>query len=129
MIVPRNRLLLWVSVIVLPFALLAAVEPSAGGVAVVAIGGLFALVAADAIGSRASLAGISVALPEIARMSRDREAKLDVRIRNERQKAKNLRLALALPREIQSSQEELTVARPKDSEWSRLTWACRPIKR
>jgi uncharacterized protein (DUF58 family) len=129
MIVPRNRLLLWVSVIVLPFALLGAVEPGAAVLSVLAIGGLCLLVIADAIGSRAALAGIGVALPEVARMSRDRDAKLDVRIRNERQKAKNLRLALALPREIHSSQEELAVALPKDSEWSRLTWACRPVKR
>src|SRR5437588_5023709 len=107
MIVPRTRLLLWVTVVVLPFALLGAVEPAAGAISLLAVGGLFALVAADAIGGRTSLAGIGVALPEIARMSRDRDAKLDVRIRNERQKSKHLRVALALPREIQSQQEEL----------------------
>jgi uncharacterized protein (DUF58 family) len=129
MIVPRNRLLLWVSVIVLPFALLGAVEPGAAALSIIAIGGLGLLVLADAVGSRTSLAGIGIALPDVARMSRDRDAKLDIRIRNERQKSQNLRLALALPREIQSPQEELTVVLPKDSEWSRLTWPCRPIKR
>jgi uncharacterized protein (DUF58 family) len=116
-------------VVVLPFALLGAVEPGAAALSIIAISGLILLVVADAISSRASLAGIGVALPEVARMSRDRDAKLDVRIRNERQKSKNLRLALALPREILSPQEELTVALPKDSEWSRLTWPCRPVKR
>jgi uncharacterized protein (DUF58 family) len=129
MIVPRNRLLLWVSVIVLPFAFLGAVEPGAAALSIIAIGGLGLLVLADAIGSRTSLAGIGIALPDVARMSRDRPAKLDIRIRNEHQKSRNLRLALALPREIQSPQEELAVVLPKDSEWSRLTWPCRPIKR
>src|SRR5436190_12830167 len=101
MIVPRNKLLLWVAVVVLPFALLGAVVPGAGAISLLAIGGLLALVAGDAIGARATLAGIEVTLPDIARMSRDRPAKLDVRIRNERQKPKTLRLAVALPREIQ----------------------------
>ena len=129
MIVPRNRLLLWVAVVVLPFALLGAVVPAAEAISFLAIGGLFLLVAGDAIGARATLAGIGVALPDIARMSRDRPAKLDVRIRNERQKPKNLRLALALPREIESPQEEVVVVLPADSEWSRLAWACLPLKR
>ena len=101
--VPRTRLLLWVAVVVLPFALLGAVEPAAGVISTVAVGGLFLLVAGDAIAGRSALAGLGVASPEIARMSRDRPAKLDVRIRNERQKARRLRLALALPREIHSA--------------------------
>jgi uncharacterized protein (DUF58 family) len=129
MLVPRNRLLLWFAVVVLPFALLGAVEPAAGAVSLVAIGGLIALAVADAVGTRVSLAGISLQLPAISRMSKDREAKLEVRIRNERQRAKTLRLALALPREIESPQEDAWVALPQDSEWSRLTWPCVPRRR
>jgi uncharacterized protein (DUF58 family) len=129
MIVPRTRLLLWVAVVVLPFALLGAVEPAAGAVSLVAMGGLFLLVAGDALGAGTTLAGIIVALPDVARMSRDRPAKLDVRIRNERQKSKNVRLALALPREIQSPEEEVTLRLPKESEWSHLAWNCIPLKR
>ena len=129
MIVPRNRLLVWVAVVVLPFALLGAVEPSAEVISLVAIGGLGVLALADAAGSRFGLAGISVQLPEVARMSKDREARLEVRIRNERLRAKTLRLGLALPREIESPQEDAWVALPRDSEWSRLTWPCLPRRR
>jgi uncharacterized protein (DUF58 family) len=129
MIVPRNRLLLWFAIVVLPFSLLGAVEPAATGISLAAISALIALALADAAGSRASLAGISLELPTVARMSKDREAKLEVRIRNERQRAKNLRLALALPREIESSQEDAWVALPRDSEWSRLAWPCVPRRR
>ena len=129
MIVPRNRLLLWFAVVVLPFALLGAVEPASAGISLAAIGGLFALALADAAGSRATLAGISLQLPAVARMSKDREAKLEVRIRNERQRAKNLRLALALPREVESPQEDAWVTLPRDSEWSRLAWPCLPRRR
>jgi len=129
MIVPRNRLLLWVAVVVLPFSLLGAVEPAAAAVSLAAIGGLLALALADAAGTRVSLAGISLQLPAVARMSKDRETKLEVRIRNERRRPKNLRLALALPRGIESSQEDAWVALPRDSEWSRLTWPCLPRQR
>ena len=129
MIVPRNRLLLWFAVVVLPFALLGAVEPAAGVISLVAIGGLIVLALADAAGTRVSLAGISLQLPAVARMSKDREAKLEVRIRNERRRLKNLRLALALPREIESPQEDAWVALPQDSEWSRFAWPCLPRRR
>lgn len=129
MLVPRNRLMLWVAVVVLPFSVLGALEPAAVVISLAAIGGLAALALADAVGARTSLAGISLALPEIARMSKDRESKLEVRIRNERQKAKTLRLALGLPREIASPQEDAFVALPRDSEWSRVTWPCRPSRR
>jgi uncharacterized protein (DUF58 family) len=129
MIIPRNRLLLWFAVVVLPFALLGAVEPAAEVVSLVAIGGLVTLALVDAAGTRVSLAGISLELPAVARMSKDREAKLEVRIRNERRQPKTLRLALALPREIESPQEDAWVALPLDSEWSRVTWPCLPRRR
>ncbi len=129
MIIPRNRLLLWFAVVVLPFSLLGAVEPAAAGISLAAIAGLLVLALADAAASRTSLAGISLQLPDVARMSKDREAKLEVRIRNERRRPKNLRLALALPREIESPQEDAWVALPPDCEWSLLTWPCLPRRR
>ncbi|HXR04205.1 MAG TPA: DUF58 domain-containing protein [Verrucomicrobiae bacterium] len=129
MIVPRFRLLFWVAVVVLPFALMGAVSPAAMGASLLCIGGLLLVVAADAIGAGKSLAGIGVELPPIARMSRDREAKLEIRIRNERQRQHNLRIALAWPREIQTASETLDTRLPAQSEWSRLTWPCTPRKR
>jgi uncharacterized protein (DUF58 family) len=129
MIIPRNRLLLWFAIVVLPFSLLGAVEPGAASISLVAIGGLIALALADAVGSRASLAGISLQLPEVVRMSKDHEAKLEVRIRNERRRPKTLRLSLALPRELGSPQEDAWAALPRDSEWSRLDWPCMPRRR
>jgi uncharacterized protein (DUF58 family) len=129
MIVPSSRLLLWFALVVLPFALLGAVEPAALIVSLAFIGALVIMALADAVAARTSLAGISVELPEIVRMSKDREAKLELRIRNERQIQKRLRLALALPREIESAQEDLLVELPAASEWSRLAWPCLPRKR
>src|SRR5262245_20829931 len=109
MIVPRTRLLFWLAVVAVPFALLGAVEAAGATISLACIFLLAAVVAADAVGARSSLAGISVELPEVVRLSKDREAKLDVRIRNERQKENSLHLALALPREIESTEDSLNV--------------------
>src|SRR5437879_6598846 len=124
MIVPRNRLLLWVAVVVLPFALLAALEPAATMLSLLAMVALAALALVDAVGARGRLAGISIQLPEIARMSKDRPAKLEVRIQNEGQLAKTVRLGLPLPPEIESAQEDAQVTLPRESQWSRFDWPC-----
>ena len=130
MIVPRSRLLFWTGAIVLPFALLGAVEPAAAaGISLSAIGALALLALVDACGALNCLAGISVELPEVARMSKDREAKLEVRIRNVRRRRRTLRVALAWPREIPADVEELDVVLPESSEWSRLVWTCTPRRR
>ena len=129
MIVPRSRLLFWVAVVVLPFSLLGSLEPAATAASLVAVGGLLALAAVDAAGARRGLDGLGVELPAVARMSRDRKAKLEVRIRNARQKPQTVRLALALPREIESEEEDARVALPAGSEWSRFAWSCRPTRR
>src|SRR5690242_5268827 len=129
MIVPRSRLLFWFAAIVLPFALIGAVEPAFAAVSFLLIGLLVVVAAVDAIGARKSLAGISIELPPVARMSKDRDAKLEVRIRNEAQLRRPLRVALPLPREIPAESEELDVMLPAESVWSRLTWTCRPVRR
>jgi uncharacterized protein (DUF58 family) len=129
MIVPRSRLLFWVAAIVLPFALIAAVVPASTAAALLLIGGFFLVATVDAFGGAKSLAGIGVELPAIMRMSKGREAKVELRIRNERQRGKNLRLALAWPREIQPSEEEFDAVLPADSEWSRIALACTPLQR
>lgn len=129
MIVPRSKLLFWVAAIVLPFALLGAVVPGALAVALAFIAALVIIVTTDAILSGRSMAGISVELPKVARMSKDREAKLEVRIRNERQLQRMLRIALPFPREIPSATEQMDIQLPAQSEWSRLTWLCTPFKR
>src|SRR4051794_20618047 len=129
MIIPRSKLLLWVAVVALPFSILAGLEPAAGFVSILAIGVLFALALVDAVRAPASLEGISVLLPDITRMSKEREAKLELRIRNERQLPTILRVGLAFPPEIQSPEEEAHVALPKGAELSRFTWRCLPLKR
>lgn len=129
MIVPRARLLFWVAVIVLPFALLGAASPAAGGISVLSIAIFLLLAAIDALGAQAALAGFSVELPEVVRLAKDRAGKIECRIRNARGKAAQLRLAPALPRQIRSPRQELDVTLAAATEWSRIAWDCRPAKR
>jgi uncharacterized protein (DUF58 family) len=129
MIVPRNRLLFWFAVIVLPFALLAAVEPAVATLAMLVIAVFLLVVVADATTAPRSLAGLGLELPPVVRFSKDRGGKLEVRVRNPRQTPRLLRLALALPRQIESPQEDATVALPAGSEWSRISWRCVPRRR
>ena len=123
MIVPRNKLLAWFAAIVLPFALLAAVEPGSWPIAFGCIA-LFLLAAlADAWRARSALAGISVHPEPIVRVSRDRPATLKLRLRNEHQAKQILRFTLDIPPGIESPAEDLRVALP-DSEWAACEWPC-----
>jgi uncharacterized protein (DUF58 family) len=109
--------------------MLGAVAPKTTIISLLFICGLVFVAIADAFGAWKNLAGISIELPVIARMSKNREAKLEIRIRNQQQQKKLLRLGLALPREIKSEHEEMDAMLPAQSEWSRLTWPCTPLKR
>lgn len=129
MIVPRNKLLFWVAIVILPFCLVAALVP-AMLVAALALIALFALVAGiDAIRSLGSLAGFNVQLPAVVRLSKDRAGKIELRIRNEPQRARALRLGLPFPQEVTSEQTDALVSLPAGAEWSRYEWPCLARKR
>lgn len=128
-IVPRTKLLFWVAIVILPFCLVAAVVP---GMLMAALGliGIFVLVALiDGIRSIGNLAGFSVQLPAVVRMSKDRAGKIELRIRNEKQSARTLRLGLPFPEQIDSEQTDAIVSLPAAAEWSRYEWPCLPRRR
>jgi uncharacterized protein (DUF58 family) len=129
MIVPRSRLLFWVAMVVLPSGLLIATEPGVGILCLVALCVLILLCAIDAFRGRRILESISVHLPAVVRMSKDRRTSLEVRIRNEKLTPRPLRFALVLPKEIESEQEDTNVNLPKDHEWSRFAWNCLPRRK
>jgi uncharacterized protein (DUF58 family) len=129
MIVPRSRLLFWVAAVAPPFALLAAAVPSSAAICVLIVAGFGLTALVDALGASRSIAGIGVELPPVVRMSKDREGKLEVRIRNERRQQRNLRIGIGLPTELPAAIEEQDIVLPGDSEWSRLTWTCKPVMR
>ena len=129
MIVPSSRLLFWVAAIVLPFALLAAVAPATAMISCLLIGVFFLAAIIDAVGGRQGLEGIKMELPAIVRMSKDREAKFELRIFNPQQQKKKIRVALAWPSHIRPANEELDAVLPANSEWSRTTLSCTALRR
>lgn len=129
MIVPQTRLLLWVTVVVLPFAAIAVVVPEAAVLAGLVIVAVIVLALLDAALAQGSLEGIGIELPAIVRLSKDREGAIDIHIKNQKQQARRLRLGLPLPREITSPEEDLWTILPAGSERSRLAWPCTPLKR
>src|SRR5881396_814404 len=85
MIVPRSSLLLWVSVVVLPFAAIAAVVPEAAVLSGLFIAGVVVVALLDAALAQGRLEGISIELPAVVRLSKDREGAIEVHIKNEKQ--------------------------------------------
>src|SRR5690242_4582114 len=100
MIVPRDRLLFWIMVLVLPFAALGMAVPAAGALSLAMIAGLAILAVVDAMLAVDRLNGVSVELPALVRLTKDREGVLEVHIKNENQRAMPLRFGLAFPREV-----------------------------
>lgn len=129
MIVPRTRLLLWVSLVVLPFAAVGATVPGALVVSSVFIGGLFAAVIVDAFLARGQLAGIRVQLPEVVRLQKDRPGMLEIRVHNETLATRLLRLGFAFPRELAADTDDRTVLLPANAATSRIDWPVTPNRR
>ena len=129
MIVPRTRLILWVTLIVLPFAAVAATLPAAAGFAALFIGGLAFLVIYDALVARGRLIGVRVELPEVVRLQKDRAGTVEVRIQNDAQDARTLRIGLAFPREIAAEGDDRTTLLPANAAISRIDWPVTPVRR
>ena len=129
MIVPRTRLILWVTLIVLPFAAVAATLPAAAGFAALFIGGLGFLVLYDALVARGRLIGVRVLLPELVRLQKDRPGLVEVRIQNDARDARTLRIGFAFPREIAAEADDRTTLLPAQATVSRLEWPVTPTRR
>jgi uncharacterized protein (DUF58 family) len=129
MIVPTYRLLFWVSVVVLPFSVMATTLPSITLLCIAFITALLLLVIVDAGLGYGKVEGLAFELPEVVRLSQNRAGVLEMRIRNTSLKARSLRLGLPLPEELKCSMEDTRVQVPVGSEVSRLDWPCQPSRR
>ena len=129
MLVPRTRLILWITLIVLPFATVAATLPAASGFAALFIGGLGFLVLYDALVARGRLIGVRVLLPEVVRLQKDRAGMVEVRVQNDSMDARTLRIGLAFPREIAADGDDRTTLLPANASISRLEWPVMPVRR
>lgn len=126
MIVPSNRLLFWVAMVVIPFAALGSTVPQTFVWSVLAIGLLFSLVLLDAALSLEKVGQLGIEAPDVVRLSKDRPGTIEMMIRNPSAASQVLRLGIPLPREIEAAQEETVVRLPAGSELSRVAWQCTP---
>jgi uncharacterized protein (DUF58 family) len=128
-IVPSERLLIWTAIVALPVTILAGIVPTfaATGLAIIVL--FLAIMALDAVMGFSVLDGVEPQLPTVVRMSKDREASIEIQIKNERAKRLLLRLALALPREFSTPQEEMNILLPAQATLSRLPWLCTGLRR
>jgi uncharacterized protein (DUF58 family) len=129
MLVPRTRLILWISLVVLPCAAAAATVPRAAEIPALFIGGLAFLVLYDAFVARGRVIGVRVHLPEVVRLQKDRAGTVEVRIQNDSMHERTLRIGLALPREIATESDDRTALLPANTALSRIEWSVTPAKR
>ncbi|MCC6153186.1 MAG: DUF58 domain-containing protein [Candidatus Hydrogenedentes bacterium] len=129
MIVPRARLLFWTAVIGLPFAFIAVIEPAALGFAFVAIAGLAVITLIDAAMSYGRLRGIAFELPEVVRLTKDREGEVPITIHNETAREHELRVGLAFPREILTERPDVLTMAPAGAVAARVSWPITPVRR
>lgn len=128
MIVPRTRLLVIVACI-LPLLAAIPLMAQAKVALSVALGVLAVAVIADALLSRRGLKGISVRLPEVVRLSKDREGEVLLQIVNQTTKSRDVRIGLPFPAEIHPIQETLLTRLPAESPGAMIRWLCTPLKR
>lgn len=129
MILPHSRLLFWVALLVTPGATLVGVMPQSAWPLIFLLVAFGGLVGFDALRARRALLGISVQVPEVVRLSKDRPGQIELLIRNEQEQARRVRLGLNLPTELQSFQDEMPTQLPAGTQFSRVAWECAPSRR
>ncbi len=78
--IPQKRLVAWSAIVLVPFAIIAHWNAAAMAVSLTAILFFVFVVLADAVASRGRLAGITVDLPAIVRLQRERPGAIEILI-------------------------------------------------
>lgn len=127
-LVPTYRLLSFVGLVILPFTLLLLVFASAMVPTIFSAATVIAVALLDAYRSRGRLRGIRVMLPEIVRVSKDREGNFALEIENERLTLRHIRLGLPFPKEIYTPAPERSVHLPENQPVSSIVWMLKGLK-
>lgn len=128
MIAPRTQLLLCVGLL-LPLAGFAAAVPGAMNVCLAILLLAAALVLIDALACSKIMEGIEVRMPELVRLTKNKEGILPLHISNEGQKQKLIRIGLPFPRDIETEMQTLDVMLPAGTKLSLAQWSCKPQRR
>ena len=124
MIAPSNRLIWFVAAVILPAAAIGGLVPRTALVCSVLIAAALTAAILDAMFAPHRLSGVQVRLPELVRMTLNRESGFALRIENS---PARLRVGLAMPGEFIAKEELLVVDVP--SALARVEWFCTPRKR
>ena len=124
MIVPSNRLILLVAAVVLPAAAIGGLVPRMALVSILLIAAAIFIAIVDAVLAPARLRAVQVWLPELARMTVDREAAIALRIENG---PPRLKVGVAMPAEFMAKAESLDVE--VHSQLAQVDWVSTPMKR
>ncbi|MEW6364854.1 MAG: DUF58 domain-containing protein [Acidobacteriota bacterium] len=128
-IVPRTRLLVWVAVVAVPLGTMVSISRSTASITAILLACFAIFVLSDAFRSLASLDRVSVRLPAVIRMTKDRDARIPVEISNESRGDRPVRIGMALPASIQTPLDVASLLLPRDQPLSRVDWPCRPQSR
>jgi len=129
MLIPRNRLLLWTALLIVPLATLAGLWPASLPPAIVLIGLLVVIVLFDAVCALGRLENLKVECDPVVRLSKDRAGHIALYFNNPLAQDREIRIGLPLPREMESPREELRVLIPGGKPRSLVRWECTPRKR
>ncbi len=129
MIVPRPSLILLAALTVIPLLGLAVSMPSLAGAALGLLALLALLAGGDAFWGRERLRQVKVSLPDKIRLIHGRPGSFEVTFETRTARAMHLRAALAFPREIQPTRDELSVDLPAKEGRHYLTCECLPRQR
>lgn len=128
MIVPRSRLLIWCG-FALPFTVIPALIPSLLLPCLGVLSVFIFMVVIDATRAPQRLRGLKFQVPEIVRLTKDRENDFFITILNADLHEKTFRIGLPFPAEVESEQEEISVRIPASQPASNVSWHCRGIVR
>ena len=127
--VPRDRLVGWAALILPALGLAAAMNDDAIPAAAALAAAFCAVALLDALRGLGALEGVSIAIPKVTRLFKDRPSEIALEIADARMRALELRLALALPPGLGSAREDLCAALPAGAPASKAAWPCAPSAR
>lgn len=113
----------------LPFTVMGTLVPAYAGLSIFLFAVLFILVIFDALAAGIPRHGVSISIPDVVRLSKDRPGSVPIGIRNEGMKEINLQIGLPFPTGIHSDSEELDVLVPAGSIETTIPWHCIPSQR
>jgi len=129
MIAPTNRLLLLAGLFGLPAAAFAAASPDAVSAALLLSVVLCIAAVVDAARCGGYVRGISAALPERVRMTKDRESSIEITLSHDNTRDTTVRIGLDLPAPLKGAEESLLASVPGHAPHAIVSWPCVPRKR